>query len=49
MTNNCKKQVEKISEKDKLLVVSDNTLQSNTNSDFQENALKEYLQNGDGP
>ena len=48
MTNNCKKQVLKLSEKEEFLVRSFDMLQSNRNSDFQENALKEYLINGDG-
>ena len=48
MTNNCTKQVEKNSEKENFLVGSVDILQSNTTSDFQENALKEYLKNGDG-
>ena len=48
MSNNCKKQVLKNSGKEKFLVGSVDSLQSNTNSDFQENVLKVYLKNGDG-
>ena len=48
MTNNCRKQVSKISEKEKFPVGSVDNLQSNTNSNFHENELKEYLKNGDG-
>ena len=49
MTNNCKKQVLKISEKEEFLFGSVDILQSNRNSDFQGNALKEYYKNGGGP
>ena len=38
----------KISEKEKFLVGSVDILQSNINSDFQENVLKEYFKYGDG-
>ena len=38
----------KNSEKEKFLVGSVDIFQSNTNSDFQESALKEYWRNGDG-
>ena len=48
MTSDCKKQVKKISEKGKFLVGSVDILQNNTNSDFQENALEEYVKNGEG-
>ena len=49
MTNNCKKQVKKISDKEKFHVGSVDNLQSNCNSHFQENAVKEYYKNGIGP
>ena len=43
-----KKQVEKISDKENFLVGSVDNLQSNCNSNFQENAVKEYYKNGVG-
>ena len=43
-----KKQVEKISDKEKFLVGPVDNLQSNCNSNFQENAVKEYYKNGVG-
>ena len=49
VTNNCKKKkVLEISENERFLVESVDILQSNRNSDFKENALKEYFKNGDG-
>ena len=47
MTNHCKKQIKKINEKEKFLVGYVDILQSNRNSDFQENALEENVKNGD--
>ena len=44
-----KKQFKKNSYKDKFLVGSVHNLQSNWNSDFQENVLQEYYKNGSGP
>ena len=46
VTNNCKKTILKNSDKDKFLVGSVHNLQSNWNSDFQENVLQEYYKNG---
>ena len=42
VTSNCKKTIFKNSDKDKFLVGSVHNLQSNCNSDFQENVLQEY-------
>ena len=49
MTNNCKETIFKNSDKDKFLVGSVHNLQSNWNSDFQENVLQEYYKNGGDP
>ena len=47
MTNNCKKQVLKICEKEKFHVGSVD-IQSKVSGDFQENALKEDFKNCNG-
>ena len=46
VTNNSKKRILKNSDKDKFLVWSVINLQSNWNSDFQENVHQEYYKNG---
>ena len=46
VTNKCNKTILKNSDKDKFLIGSVHNLQSNWNSDFQENVLQEYYKNG---